>query len=318
MFVLKAVDFRLFGRNKSLHKGMILFFAQRAVDIVRRPSIIARREKCMVHIHALKTHQRRRCIVKMERFMFTEKGLEIVCHRIGRQRSCRYNHFSFVRNRVILPFHHGNIGMVSDARRHRAGKTLTIHCQRAAGRHPCLICAGKDQRPQPPQFLLKQPHSILQLIGTQGVGAHQLGKCLVGMRGGVFSGLHLMQLYGNPPASQLPGCFAARQTRTDHQNSMLCIFHHSVAFSAVSSASPLAAVLVVFFAAVLAAFFLAALFGAAFFAAGFFAAAFVAAGFAAAFFAVLFFAAGFFSVFDAGAFSSEAPSSAAAAVFFFG
>lgn len=89
-------------------------------------------------------------------------------------------------------------GCAQYSRRHRAGKRVPIHGERAARRH----LAGESRRhayaAKPPHLFLKQPRRAVQPLGLQRVGTHQLRESLPVMGRGVLSRLHLGQFHRTP------------------------------------------------------------------------------------------------------------------------
>ena len=146
------------------------------------------------------------------------------------------------------------------------GEAVAIHRQSAAGGDAGGVGTADDQAVQTAQLLLEKAHRVLQLVGTQGVGAAQLCKIFGFMGGSGLVGLHLAQGHMDTPLRQLPCSLAAGQTRAD--------------YSYIHFVSSALAFFVVFFAA---GFFSAVFFAAVFLVAVFLAAVFFSVDFSSAF-----------------------------------
>ncbi len=145
---------------------------------------------------------------------------DILRQRPGRQRTGGHHHNSVGWDRVHPLPPHGDERVRQYSRRHRAGKRVPIHGERAARRH----LAGESRRhayaAKPPHLFLKQPRRAVQPLGLQGVGTHQLRESLPVMGRGVLSRLHLGQFHRHPRLRDGPGRLAARQPRADDSDSI--------------------------------------------------------------------------------------------------
>ena len=77
---------------------------------------------------------------------------------------------------------------------------------------------ARIRAPQPPQLLLQKAHSVLQLVGPEGVGAAQLREVLRLVGGGLLLRLHLPEGDIDAPLRQLPGALTAGQAGADDCN----------------------------------------------------------------------------------------------------
>ena len=105
--------------------------------------------------------------------------------------------------------------MIPDLLRNQRGKTIPVHGQSAACRHPCGVRAGHNDRIQPAHLLLQQADRVVQAVRTQRVAADQFRKAAALMGRGASSGLHLMEHHRNSALCRLPGRFTARQPRAN-------------------------------------------------------------------------------------------------------
>ena len=71
----------------------------------------------------------------------------------------------------------GDERMRFEPRRHRRGKAVAVHRERAAGRHLVGVAAGHDQRPGKPHLGVQQPDRIgFGVVRPERIGADQFGK----------------------------------------------------------------------------------------------------------------------------------------------
>ena len=94
-------------------------------------------------------------------------------------------------NALYLVTAQRDAGMGLDALRYQLGKGVPVYGQRPAGGDRRIVAAGDDHGTQAAQFLLEQARRPVDEVGSQGIGADQLGQA--GPRGG--------------PASCAPGAF---------------------------------------------------------------------------------------------------------------
>ena len=214
--VLKAMDLRLLGGGQSLPEALVLLLRHGAVDVVRRPPVIPGGKPGALHVHAVKGDQRGRRVKEVQIAVLRIAPGDGLRQWVGGQRPAGHDDLSLRRKVCDLPLHHSDLGVAPDLLRNGFGEGMAVHCQRAARLHPVGVRAGHDEGAAAAQFLLQQPHRVLQLVGAQGVGAHQLaeGRAVVGR--GHLLGFHLPKRHGDPPPGQLPGGLAARQARSDH------------------------------------------------------------------------------------------------------
>ena len=265
MLVLKAVDLRLLGGAQLGPEGQVLLLGHGAVDIVGGALVVPGGKEGAVHIHALKGDQGGGGVKEVEVMALREELPDGLRQRGGGQRPGGHDHMPLRRDGGDLPLLHGNEGVAANLLGNGLGKAVAIHRQGAPRLHPVPVGTGQDERAHPPQLLLQQPHRVLQLVGAQGVGAHQLPKPGGVVGGGHFFRLHLPQDHGDAPPGQLPGGLRAGQARADDDDRFhrfsFCRLYASLFFlAAVFLAAGFLAV-----AAFLAVVFLAAVFLAGFF-----------------------------------------------------
>ena len=206
------MDLRLLGGGKFLPESVVLLFGHGAVDIVRGAPVIPGGKPGAVHVHALKGHQGGGRVKEVEVAVLGVAPANGLGQGLGGEGAGGHDHLSLLRDVQHFLLHHSDVGVVFDLLRNRGGEGVAVHRQGAPRLHPVLVGAGHDERVTPAQLLLQQPHRVLQLVGAQGVGAHQLPEVGAVVGGGHFLGLHLVQAHGNAPVGQLPGRLAAGQT----------------------------------------------------------------------------------------------------------
>ena len=97
---------------------------------------------------------------------------------------------------------------------HRRREAVAVDRERAARRHAMRIGGAHDQRAAAPHLLVQQPDRVvLDIVGAERVGAHQLGEAVGDMRRGAAHRPHLVQHDGHAGARQLPSGLAARRGR---------------------------------------------------------------------------------------------------------
>ena len=206
---------RLLGRAQLLPEGAVLILAEGAVDIIRRPLVVAGGEPGAGHVDALKSDQGRGGIKEVEGgALAAGEGLQMGGQGVTGQRAGGGNDLA-LRQLGDLALLHRDVGMGADRLGDKGGKALAVHRQRAARLHPRRVRRLENQAVQLPQLLFEQAHGVLQPGPPQGVGADQLGKEPAGVGGGHLPGLHLPQRNRDAPPGQLPGGLAAGQAGAD-------------------------------------------------------------------------------------------------------
>ncbi len=252
--VLKAVNLRLLSLGQLGPEGVVLLPGEGTVDVVRRPPVVPGREPGAVHVDAVEGDQRGGRVEEVQVFAVREQLGYLLRQRLRGQRPGGDDDVPLRGYLGDLPLHHSNVGVVFELLRNGGGEGVAVHRQSSPGLHPVPVGAGHDEGIAPAQLLLQQPHRVFQLVGAQGVGAHQLGKVAAVVGGGGLFRLHLPQLHGDAPLGKLPGRLAPRQSRPDDRDGAHAFFLAAVFFAVVF-------LVVVFLAAVfLAVVFLAAVF----------------------------------------------------------
>ena len=228
--VLEAVDLRLLGGAQLGPEGVVLLPGHGAVDVVRGAPVIAGGEEGGVHVHALEGDQGGGGVKEVEVMALGEEILDRLRQGVGGEGTGGHDHVPRLRQGGDLSLHYRDQGVAADFLSDGPGKAVAVHRQGAPRLHPVGVGAGQDQGAQAAQLLLQQAHRVLQLVGAQGVGAHQLRELPAVVGGGHFGGLHLPQLHGDAPLCQLPGGLAPRQARADYDDR----FHGFLLSSALS------------------------------------------------------------------------------------
>ena len=135
---------------KLTDKGFVLGFIHRAVYIIRCTFVIARSKKRVFHIHAIKRHDRRDGIVKMQPLTAAEFGY-LVRQCIACKRTCRNNALSVGKARG---FGRDDLYIFAGTKlfRYVSRKGLSVNGKGASGRDAVMIGAFHDERAQPAQL----------------------------------------------------------------------------------------------------------------------------------------------------------------------
>ena len=80
------------------------------------------------------------------------------------------------------------------------------------------VSGGKDQGIQPAHLFFQEAYSIFDVVGPEGIAAHQLAEKgrMVGRI--AFSRAHFVEDHRDPPPGQLPGGFTAGQPGSDNMD----------------------------------------------------------------------------------------------------
>ena len=187
--IVKSVNFCLPGTDQFMDKCGVLFLRHGAVDIVRRALIIPGPEPCLIHVNAFQAHNGRHCVIKMQVVFFPQTA-DIICQCITGQRTGGDNHFALFRQFCCLLLHNGDVGVAADFLRDIHRKSVTVHCQSAAGRHTVGLCRFHNQRAHAAHLFLQQTHCVGQVVAAQGIGTYQFRKI-----GGNVGRRHLIRFH---------------------------------------------------------------------------------------------------------------------------
>ena len=72
------------------------------------------------------------------------------------------------------------------------GKSIPVDREGRAGRHPAGLGRPQYQRPHPPHLFLEQAKSVVQLVSSEGVAAHELRQMVGLMHGRATNRTHLV------------------------------------------------------------------------------------------------------------------------------
>ena len=212
------MDLRLLGGGELLPEGVVLLLGHGTVDIVRSAPIVPGGKPGAVHVHTLKGHQGGGGVKEVKVSVLGVAAANGLGQRLGRQGTGSHNDLSLLGDVQHFSLHHSDVGVGLDLLGNSGGEGVTVYRQGASRLHPVLIGAGHDEGVAAAQFLLQQSHRVLQLIGAQGVGAHQLSKIGAVVGRSHFVGFHLMQAHRNAPVGQLPGRLASCKASSNDNN----------------------------------------------------------------------------------------------------
>ncbi len=124
-----------------------------------------------------------------------------------------------------------DIGMGLERGGHGIGKGVAVDGQRAAGGQAGGIGALQDQRAGAAHLFMEEADGVvLEIVGAQGIGAHQFGQPLGLMGVGAAHRAHLVQHHGNAGLRRRPGGFRPRQPAADDVDG---VWHFSQVFDRV-------------------------------------------------------------------------------------
>ena len=216
--VLKAVDLRLLGGGELLPESVVLLLGHGTVDIVRGTPVISGGKPGAFHVYALKGDQGGGSVKEVEVAVLGVAAANGLGQRLSRQGAGGHDDMPLLGDVQYFPLHHGDVGVGLDLLGNGGGEGVTVYRQGASRLHPVLIGAGHDEGVAAAQLLLQQSHRVLQLIGAQGVGAHQLSKIGAVVGRSHFVGFHLMQAHRDAPVGQLPGRLASCEASSNDNN----------------------------------------------------------------------------------------------------
>ena len=287
------MDRRFLCAGQRLHKLPVDLLRQGAVDVIRRPPVVAGGKPGLRHINALRRDKRRSSVEEIQILPLPEIRRDGVRQRVRGQGPRRDDHRRLPGPRSPRQGTTVMFGWIADFLRHHARKSrsgrlpaqppastrvASAHCQDQAPR-PGAAPLSKAPR----HFPAGRPASELEQTSSAKSGA-------VMRRASSFCGFISCSATRDAALGQLPGGLAAGQARADYFDTSPCLIPvFSFACAALRRLSWW-----------LSGFFAAGFFAAVLLCAGFLAAGFLRPSFDAAdFFAARFFAAGFAALFSA-------------------
>ena len=203
------------GGHESLVRGLV----QGAVAIVPFPFLPARGPERLLHVHRRGGDDGRDGVVEIEAVLPHGLG-QAHGHPVRGQGAGRHHHGLETGQTRIgqahdLPAHQRHEGFVFDPGSHGRGKMFAVHGQGLAGRHLGVPGDGDDGAAQFRHLDLEQAHGRDRLVGTQGIGAHELGQQRTDMGRRIGLRLHFEQGRGDPEPGQGQGALAPGQAAAD-------------------------------------------------------------------------------------------------------
>ena len=243
--VVKAVNRRFAGGRKLLPEGGIFFLGHRAVYIICRSLVVPGGAKRAYHINGIERYDRSNGVIEVQP-LAAGAAKDVLRERVRGERPAGNDDFT-IGNIHRLFRNDLHIVEGADSLRHGAGKSLTVHRQRAAGGHAVLVRAAHYDAAEPAQLFFEKSHGVCKLIAAQRIGAHELRKIWGDMRRGHFFRLHFDQPHRDAPGGELISRFGTGKTGADNRYSVhlssfgVSVFFEgsSFGFSAVLSAAAL-------------------------------------------------------------------------------
>ena len=201
-----------FGGGERLHKGIILFLCERAVDVIARALPVPIARESAIKIDAVRRDDGRGSVVKVQRR--AEFFFDVFVERPARQRA-RCDDARFGQRRHFLA---DDMDVRAGAQFFRdiGGELFPVDGERPARRHPRNFRRRHRERAQPPHLLFQEPAGVApDIVALQGIGADELAEVCALVRGGEFLRLHVDKFDFDAAAAEIIRRFAPRKPRAD-------------------------------------------------------------------------------------------------------
>ncbi len=221
---------RQLGAYQCVVERVVFLLRHRAVQVVRALFVAGCAED-LRHVQRFGGYDGRGGVEEMQRVKARKAGNRVCQRRVGERP--RGDNRGLVRDGVHAFAVNRNQRMRRNRLRHGLGKAVAIDRQRAARGHARFFGGGQDQAVQQLHFGLQKAGGVRQVLRLQRIRAHQLGKAVHMVGGGVAQRLHLIQRHGNAAACQLPRGLAAREACADYGNLSIHCPHPCPCFQSV-------------------------------------------------------------------------------------
>ena len=215
--MLKIFDLSGFRRFQRFIKRKVLFLCIKGtVEIRGLPFVITGRAVNNIVIQRIPFYNGRRCVKEMQ-ILRLDDALDCLAQRRGSQGTAGKNNDSFQILRFCnFFFHHRDQRMFPDKSCHCFGEQFPVHSQCASRRNLVSVRSLHDEGIQTAHLFFQKPYRVFHIAGPEGIAADQFRKIFGFMSRTGCSRPHFMQNYRNAPADNLPGCFTAGKSCTDH------------------------------------------------------------------------------------------------------
>lgn len=218
--VLGNVEWHALPSEQRVHKPLVLFLVQRAVEVIVgavNGFAPPRRRKRDLCVDRFSVHNRAYRIVE-EQPPRARPAPNIRRQRIRGERPTGHNHNPVLGNRLHFPPYNFNPRMSAHPLGHHPRKLHPVHGQSVSRGYARLFGNFEQQRVPPPQLFLQQPRRRILALALQRVAAYQLGHFRRLVCRGRTLRPHLAQPHFVATLRQLPGRFRPRQPRANHRN----------------------------------------------------------------------------------------------------
>ena len=214
---VELVELGPLGGHQSGVEGLVLFFIEGAVEVVRLAPAVAAGGEDAAHVQALGGDDGGRRVVEGELVAPGDFGDGRGQRPVGEGAGGHQGGQALVQLGDLFA-HHGDVGLTLDQLRHPGAEGVPVHGQGPARRHPDLPGHRQDVAAQQVHLGLEQAGGGVRPVGLQAVGADKLGKILAFVGGAFAGGLLLEELHLNALFRQPQGGLAPGEARAQHSD----------------------------------------------------------------------------------------------------
>ena len=223
----RALEFAklgLFGGEQRVDEGFVAIAAQRAIDVVGARAagaglVVARLRPGDRHVDRIAMDDRRDGVEERQRVLAgqgADRGGE---GRRSQRPGGDDDAVPIVGRGSDFAALDANVRIAGDRRLDRGGKAVAIDRQRAAGGHLVGVGGAHDQRTKRAHLAVDDADRVVQrVVGTERIGADELGEALGAVRFGAAQRAHFVQDDGDVGLGDLPSRLAAGEPAADDVN----------------------------------------------------------------------------------------------------
>ena len=202
--LLPLLRLRLLRRGQRVDERLVLLLGERAIDVIGRSLVPARREVHLVHVDRRRVNNRRDRVIESQVITSGNRLQSLGQRRRGQRPGSQNRQLRRTRIQVCNLFaHNPDPRLRLQPFLHQPRKHLPIHRQRMPGRHRTRIRILQQKTPRRPHLSLQEPGRTTLRFALQGVGTNQFGKIRRLVRLGGAMRPHLVQLHLAPSLRRL-------------------------------------------------------------------------------------------------------------------